>query len=77
MNSKINSNPKEIDYSDELIGNIKVIPDFLPLPSELAENSKRNIFAEIVEGFDNLEQERQGKVSLSIRKVELISDKLK
>ena len=76
MNSKINSNPKEIEYSNEPIGNVKVIPDFLPSPPELAEKPKRNPFAEIVEGFDSLEKEREGKVSLSIRKVERISDTL-
>ena len=76
MNSKINSNPKEIEYSDESIGNVKVIPDFLPSPSELAEKPKRNLFAEIVEGFDSLEKEREGKVNLSIRKVARGSDNL-
>ena len=74
MNSKINSNPKGIEYSEEPIGNVKVIPDILPSPSELAEKPKRNIFAEIIEGFDYLEKEREGTVSLSIRKVARGSD---
>jgi len=37
---------KQIQYSDEQIGNIKLVADFLPSPSELAltnKNTKVNI----------------------------------
>lgn len=61
MNSRKNPYSKEIKYTDEPIGEMKIIPDFLPLPAELTAKPKRDIFAEIVEGFDWLEKQREGK----------------
>lgn len=49
MKSRKNPYSKEIDYTDEPMGDAKVIPDFLP-PA-----------AEIVEGFEALEKQREGK----------------
>lgn len=61
MNSRKNPYSKEIKYTDEPIGEMKIIPDFLPSPAELTAKPKRDIFAEIVEGFDWLEKQREGK----------------
>lgn len=61
MNSRKNPYSKEIKYTDEAIGEMKIIPDFLPSPAELTAKPKRDIFAEIVEGFDWLEKQREGK----------------
>ncbi len=61
MKSRKNPYSKEIEYTDEPIGNVKIIPDFLPSPAELTAKPKRDIFAEIVEGFDWLEKQREGK----------------
>lgn len=61
MNSRKNPYSKEIKYTDEPIGEMRIIPDFLPSPAELTAKPKRDIFAEIVEGFDWLEKQREGK----------------
>ncbi len=61
MNSRKNPYSKEIKYTDEPIGEMKIIPDFLPSPAELTAKPKRDIFAEIVESFDWLEKQREGK----------------
>ena len=61
MKSRKNPDSKEIEYSDEPIGEVKIIPDFLPSPGKLTAKPKRDIFAEIVEGFDWLEKQREGK----------------
>jgi hypothetical protein len=57
--AKLNS--KEIEYTDEPMGDVKAIPDFLPSPADLIAKLKRDIFAEIVEGFDWLEKQRESK----------------
>jgi hypothetical protein len=41
MKSRINPYSKEIDYTDEPIVEVKVIPDFLPPASELKFNETR------------------------------------
>lgn len=61
MNSRKNPYSKEIEYTDEPIGDVKVIPDFLPPAAELVTEPKRDIFAELVEGFQALEKQREGK----------------
>lgn len=61
MNSRKNPYSKEIEYTDEPIGDVKIIPDFLPSPAELTSKPERDIFAEKVEGFDYLEKQREGK----------------
>ena len=63
-------NSKEIEYTDEPIGDVKIIPDFLPSPEELTAKPKRDIYAEIVEGFDALEKQREGKITLRTFNVE-------
>ena len=70
MKSRKNPYLKEIEYTDELIGNVKIIPDFLPSPEELTAKPKRDIYAEIVEGFDALEKQREGKITLRTFNVE-------
>lgn len=57
MSSRKNPYSKEIEYTDEPIGKLKIIPDFLPSPAKLTAKPKRDIFAEIVEGFDYLEKQ--------------------
>ena len=70
MNSRKNPYSKEIKYTDEPIGDVKIIPDFLPSPAELVAKPKRDIFAEQVEGFDALEKQREGKITLRTFHVE-------
>ena len=71
-NMKLRKNPysKEIEYTDEPIGNVKIIPDFLPSPGELTAKPKRDIKAEIVEGIDALKKQREGKITLRTFNVE-------
>lgn len=56
MKSRKNPYSKGIEYTDEPIGDVKIIPDFLPSPAELTAKPKRDINAEIVEGIDWLEK---------------------
>jgi hypothetical protein len=70
MKSRKNPYSKEIEYTDEPIGDMKIIPDFLPSPEQLTAKPKRDIFAELVEGFDALEQQREGKITLRTFNVE-------
>jgi hypothetical protein len=70
MKSRKNPYSKEIEYTDEPIGDVKIIPDFLPSPAELTAKPKRDIYAEIVEGFDALEKLREGKITLRTFNVE-------
>ena len=64
MNSRKNPYSKEIEYTDEPMGDVKIIPDFLPSPAELTAKPKRDIFAEIMEGFDWLEKQREANSKL-------------
>ena len=70
MKSRKNPYSKEIEYTDEPIGDVKIIPDFLPSPTELTAKPKRDISAEIVEGFDALEKLREGKITMRTFNVE-------
>jgi hypothetical protein len=70
MKSRKNPYSKEIEFTDEPMGDVKIIPDFLPSPEQLTAKPKRDIFAELVEGFDALEQQREGKITLRTFKVE-------
>ena len=51
MKSRKNPNSKEIEYTDEPIGDVKIISDFLPSPAELTAKPKR----------DRSEERRVGK----------------
>jgi hypothetical protein len=70
MKSRKNPYSKEIEYTDEPIGDVKIIPDFLPSPAELTAKPKRDIFTELVEGFDALEKQREGNITLRTFNVE-------
>jgi hypothetical protein len=70
MKSRKSPYSKEIKYTDEPIGEVKIIPDFLPSPGKLKAKSKRDIFTELIEGFDALEKQRGGKLTLRTFKVE-------
>jgi hypothetical protein len=62
--SRKNPYSKKFECTDEPIGDVKIIPDFLPSPAELTAKPKRDIYSEIVEGFDALEKQREGKITL-------------
>ena len=70
MKSRKNPYLKEIEYTNEPICEVTIIPDFLPSPVELTAKLKRDIFAELVEGFDALEKQREGKITLRTFNVE-------
>ena len=70
MKSRKNPYSKEIEYTDEPIGDVKIIPDFLQSPAELTAKPQRDIYAEIVEGFDALDKQHEGKITLRTFKVE-------
>lgn len=70
MKSLKNPYSKEIEYTDDPIGEVAIIPDFLPLPEKLKAKPKRDIFAELIDGFDALEKQREGKLTLRTFKVE-------
>jgi hypothetical protein len=70
MKSRKNPYSKEIEYTDEVIGDVKIIPDFLPPPAQLKAKPKRDISTELVEGFDALEKQREGKIILRTFNVE-------
>jgi hypothetical protein len=70
MKSRKTPYSKEIEYTDEPIGEVKIIPDFLPPAAQLKAKTKRDIFTELVEGFDALEKQREGKITLRTFNVE-------
>jgi hypothetical protein len=61
MKPQKNPYSKEIEYTDEPIGEVTIIPDFLLLPEKLKAKPKRDIFAELIEGFNALEKQREGQ----------------
>lgn len=44
MNSRKNPSSKEIEYTDDPIGDVKIVPDFSPTASELKFNESKIYF---------------------------------